>query len=114
MLASHYAKGMAFLQKVSALANRSETQSRDVFDLKLLIDAGAAPAELKDDQIEVFRAASERAMGVRFEEFTAQVVAHFRPRMAGVLFRKSAAWDGPKKPSLKLCKGSPDETDGKH
>lgn len=74
ILASHYGKNTALLQKVSALAHRSETQARDVFDLKLLIDARAA---LTDENLEnEIDLACERALSVSFDEFRAQVVAY--------------------------------------
>src|SRR5882672_4196211 len=41
VLVQRYNASAAFAQKVAALALRSETQARDIFDLKLLLDAGA-------------------------------------------------------------------------
>ena len=93
MLASHYNKETAFLQKVSALANRGETQSRDVFDLKLLIDAGAAPAKLEPVQTALFTTACEHALALRYDEFTAQVVAFLPPEWQDY-YSSRAAWDG--------------------
>jgi hypothetical protein len=43
IVVNHYSKEGAFLQKVSALVHRSQTQALDVFDLKFLIDAGVRP-----------------------------------------------------------------------
>jgi hypothetical protein len=37
--AQHYTKEIAFRQKINALATRRQTQSRDVFDIKLLWNA---------------------------------------------------------------------------
>lgn len=93
MLASHYTKGTAFLQKVNALANRGETQARDVFDLKLLIDAGATPEILKPEQTALITAACERALSVRFDDFTAQVVAFLPPEWQDY-YSNRATWDG--------------------
>lgn len=93
MLASHYTKETAFLQKVNALANRGETQSRDVFDLKLLIDAGAAPVKLEPEQTALFTAACERALAVRYDDFTAQVVAYLPPEWQDY-YSSRATWDG--------------------
>lgn len=92
MLVSHYTKEAAFLQKVSALANRGETQSRDVFDLKLLIDAGAAPSKLGPGQTPLFATASERALAVRYDDFAAQVVAYLPPDWQDY-YSTRAAWD---------------------
>src|SRR6266404_640314 len=46
ILTTHYTLEPAFAQKVEALIHRTETQARDVFDLKLLLDAGAVGSEL--------------------------------------------------------------------
>ena len=43
VLVQHYGMTAAFGQKVAALAGRTVTQARDVFDLKLLLDRGAEP-----------------------------------------------------------------------
>jgi len=43
VIVQHYTASAAFTQKVLALALREQVQSRDVFDLKLLIDAGVLP-----------------------------------------------------------------------
>jgi predicted nucleotidyltransferase component of viral defense system len=79
ILANHYGKETAFLQKVSALAHRSETQARDVFDLKLLLDAGAKPPAIDEELAEEFSLARERALSISFDEFKAQVVAYLPP-----------------------------------
>ena len=42
VIVQHYSVHTAFAQKVAALALREQVQSRDVFDLKLLLDAGGA------------------------------------------------------------------------
>jgi predicted nucleotidyltransferase component of viral defense system len=78
ILASHYRNDVALAQKVGALALRTETQARDVFDLKLLIDAGAAlPGNNKAQ--ETLALAADRAMSIGFDEFQAQVVAFLPP-----------------------------------
>jgi predicted nucleotidyltransferase component of viral defense system len=92
MLASHYTKETAFLQKVDALANRGETQARDVFDLKLLVDAGAAPSNRDSGQKSLFATACERAVSIRQEDFTAQVVA-FLPQEWQEYYSSSQAWN---------------------
>jgi predicted nucleotidyltransferase component of viral defense system len=79
ILANHYSKETAFLQKVSALANRSETQARDVFDLKFLIDAGVKRPDNGKELNAEFSLACERALSIRFAEFKAQVVAYLPP-----------------------------------
>jgi predicted nucleotidyltransferase component of viral defense system len=92
MLASHYSKETAFLQKVDALANRGKTQARDVFDLKLLIDAGATPSHHDSGQKALFATACERAVSIRQDDFTAQVVAFLPPEWQEY-YSSIPAWD---------------------
>jgi predicted nucleotidyltransferase component of viral defense system len=91
ILANHYGKETAFLQKVSALAHRSETQARDVFDLKFLIDAGAKPGTDKKLAAE-FSLAIERALSISFSEFKAQVVAYLPPEWQE-FYGEAKTWD---------------------
>src|SRR5260370_14105024 len=46
ILTTHYTLEPAFAQKVEALIHRTETQARDVFDLKFLLDAVATGSGL--------------------------------------------------------------------
>jgi predicted nucleotidyltransferase component of viral defense system len=92
ILANHYSKETAFLQKVSALAHRSETQARDVFDLKFLVDAGVRrPDDGKKLDAE-FSLACERALSISFDEFKAQVVAYLPPEWQDY-YGTASAWD---------------------
>jgi len=92
ILANHYSKDAAFLQKVSALAHRRETQARDVFDLKLLVDAGAKPSGQAKKMAAEFSSAGERALSISFGEFKAQVVAYLPPEWQEY-YGTSKAWD---------------------
>ena len=92
MLATHYTKETAFLQKVTALAKRGETQARDIFDLKLLIDAGATPADLQPTQKPLFTAACQRALALRHTDFNSQVVAYLPPEWQDY-YSDRLAWD---------------------
>ncbi|HEU4779258.1 MAG TPA: nucleotidyl transferase AbiEii/AbiGii toxin family protein [Steroidobacteraceae bacterium] len=76
VLVQRYNASTAFTQKVAALALRSETQARDIFDLRLLLDAGAAPLSVSR---ELLTAAVENAMAISFDDFTGQVVAYLEP-----------------------------------
>lgn len=92
ILANHYSKETALLQKVSALAHRSETQARDVFDLKLLIDAGAKPPDKDRKLAAEFSSAGERAGSISFGEFKSQVVAYLPPEWQEY-YRTAKAWN---------------------
>jgi predicted nucleotidyltransferase component of viral defense system len=78
VLVQHYDVPSSFAQKVAALALRAETQARDVFDLKLLIDAGATSAPLAASA-DLLPKAIDNAMSIGFDDFVGQVVAFLEP-----------------------------------
>ncbi len=78
----HYTAPAATEQKVRALALRTETQARDVFDLDLLFRAhpdavakGAVRSATLDD-------AAQRCVELPFEAFRAQVIPFIEPDVA--------------------------------
>jgi predicted nucleotidyltransferase component of viral defense system len=79
VIVQHYGATAAFTQKISALAQRTQTQARDIFDLKLLVDAGGAATPLRKTQLEQLPRAIDNAMSIGFEEFVGQVVAFLEP-----------------------------------
>ena len=89
-LANHYAAAEAVEQKLAALAQRPETQARDVFDLHLLL---STRPELR---VEVSRTvmdkATECAMSLSFDDFSGQVVAYLSPEHQS-LYRSKESWD---------------------
>lgn len=92
VLVQRYEAPAAFAQKVAALALRSETQARDIFDLKLLIDAGAAAKPLPLEESELLNDAIENAMSIGFEDFAGQVVAFLEPEHQAD-FRERGSWE---------------------
>lgn len=79
ILLSHYSKESQFLQKIQALANRTETQARDVFDLKLLIEQGTdilSKLNLKPSEIE--KALVNLSL-LKYKDFKGQVVGFLEP-----------------------------------
>ena len=52
------------------------TQARDIFDLKLLVDAGAGQEKLPKDIAAEIPKAVENAMTIGFDEFSGQVRAY--------------------------------------
>ena len=92
VLVQHYAAHSAFSQKIAALALRTETQARDIFDLKLLADAGATTTPLRTAQLEQLPRAIENAMAVGFDDFVGQVVAFLEPEHQRD-YHQRAAWD---------------------
>lgn len=79
VLAQHYSAEVALRQKIMALSLRTETQARDIFDLKLLLDAGAGRAALPPPVKAEVAPAIERAMTIGFDEFSGQVRAYLLP-----------------------------------
>lgn len=79
VLTQHYADETAFHQKIVALSKRNETQARDIFDLKLLLDRGAGRSPLPPDVKADVRPAIEKALAIGFDEFAGQVRAFLLP-----------------------------------
>ena len=79
VIVQHYSVHTAFAQKVSALALREQVQSRDVFDLKLLLNAGGAEQPLPAKAAGNLAAAIENALAVDYDAFAGQVLAFLDP-----------------------------------
>lgn len=76
----HYTASAATEQKVAALADRSETQARDVFDLDLLLRREPLLRGSVDPQL--LERAVERAMELPFAAFRDQVLPFLEPDVA--------------------------------
>jgi len=85
----HYTGDVPVEQKVEALADRSETQARDVFDLDLLLRQRPFPAGAIDRKI--VEAAVERAFELPFDAFRDQVLPFLEPDVAELY--DAAAWE---------------------
>jgi predicted nucleotidyltransferase component of viral defense system len=79
VIVQHYSVHTAFAQKVSALALREQVQSRDVFDLKLLLDAGGAERPLQATAAANLATAIDNAIAVDYDAFAGQVLAFLEP-----------------------------------
>jgi predicted nucleotidyltransferase component of viral defense system len=79
VIVQHYALHAAFAQKVAALALRGQVQSRDVFDLKLLLDAGAAAQPLPATAAAILATAIDNALAIDYDAFAGQVLAFLEP-----------------------------------
>lgn len=76
---NHYSVNAALVQKIVALWQRTQTQARDVFDIKLLLDYGAKVENIPDDLKNVLSDVQERAMTISYNDFKGQVVAYLAP-----------------------------------
>ncbi|HSC15663.1 MAG TPA: hypothetical protein VLI71_11130 [Gammaproteobacteria bacterium] len=83
---------------------RTETQARDIFDLKLLCDAGAAATPLRKAQLEQLPQAIENAMSIGFEDFVGQVVAFLEPEHQAD-FGNRASWETPQEQVVDSLRG---------
>jgi predicted nucleotidyltransferase component of viral defense system len=88
----HYTADAAIEQKIRALAHRSETQARDVFDLELLVRGRRDAIRAGEIEPEVLEAALERAFELPFEAFRDQVVPFLDPEVAE-LYDDQASWE---------------------
>ena len=79
VIVQHYSVRTAFAQKVSALALREQVQARDVFDLKLLLDAGGAEQPLPPTAAANRASAIDNALAVDYDAFAGQVLAFLEP-----------------------------------
>jgi predicted nucleotidyltransferase component of viral defense system len=86
----HYREAPATEQKVRALAGRSETQARDVFDLDLLLRR--APEACRAVDAGTRRAAAERGLELPYGAFADQVLPFLDPEVADLY--DETAWSG--------------------
>lgn len=92
VIVQHYTVYAALAQKVAALALREQVQSRDVFDLKLLMDAGGAERPLPATAAVNLAAAIHNAMAVDYDAFAGQVLAFLEPEYQDG-FGNKQAWN---------------------
>ena len=76
VMVMHYSKQSAFQQKIKALADRRETQARDIFDLYLLASQGANTSSAPPDILGRTGVARDNVMLVDYSTFKAQVLAY--------------------------------------
>lgn len=86
----HYGIEAATAQKVLALAGRSETQARDVFDLDLLLRR--RPITPGEPDADVLTEAAERAFELPFDAYRDQVLAFLEPDVLE-LYEGVGAWE---------------------
>jgi hypothetical protein len=89
LLVPHYDGATAIRQKVTALADRSSVQARDVFDLNLLF---AKVAKLPSLPRENARRAAQRTLELSHREFVAMVLAYL-PVDERNTYGPSEAWE---------------------
>lgn len=78
----HYTADAAIDQKIEALARRSETQARDVFDLDLLFRRHPEAFDRERLEPDILEVATERALELSFAAFHDQVLPFLDPEIA--------------------------------
>lgn len=78
ILANHYGLEAAVAQKIDAVAGRSQTQARDVFDLALLSERAGPALKTRVDKKKTI-VACDNVTSVSFDQFKSQVVAYLLP-----------------------------------
>lgn len=91
IVSNHYGGASAIRQKLNALIHRTETQSRDIFDLDWLARQGSPWPQRNEFSQEDLDRAIENAMSIRAADFTSQVVAYLLPHYQQD-YRSPSAW----------------------
>lgn len=91
-LANHYQCNQAVRQKVHALAERDQTQPRDVFDLHVLFARADAPKKLDEEAADWVEAAVKNGADLTYDQYFSLVVAYLDPQQAEI-YSSRAAWD---------------------
>jgi len=79
VMTPHYPAEAALLQKISAMACRSVTQARDIFDLHLLQSPERMKTALPQLDNDVLEGARNNALALSFDDFKGQVIAYLQP-----------------------------------
>lgn len=89
-MVQHYEADAALEQKVFALAARSETQARDVFDLQLLLRrVDFDPDTVRPETVSLAR---NRALELPYDAYRDQVLPFLEPELAS-LYGDPATWE---------------------
>jgi len=92
IIARHYQREAAYVQKVIALATRRETQARDVFDLHLLLTSGFDSEDVIGKSSKYSGQARDNAWMVSYDMFKSQVVSYLHPEYQAQ-YSSSELWD---------------------
>jgi predicted nucleotidyltransferase component of viral defense system len=90
--AEHYLPPAATRQKIRALAQRSVTEPRDVFDLDLLFAAYPDAVRTGELDASTVRRASEAALATTYGAFEELVVDYLEDEFVDI-YRREAVWD---------------------
>jgi len=102
IICNHYTHNTAVIQKIKALIGRTETQARDVFDLKWLLDQAAF------NNVSIFSGteistAIHNCNGITYENYKGQVVAYLMEQYQA-FYGTSQKWDEIRSQVIKTLK----------
>jgi predicted nucleotidyltransferase component of viral defense system len=89
---SHYGLTAALEQKIAAVALRSETKARDIFDLELLFRLRRAGGVFLRPDVKLAALAERNALGVGYTSFRSEVIPFLDPDMA-LLYEGEDNWE---------------------
>lgn len=89
LLVSHYPVRVAVLQKLVALAQRRETQARDIFDLYMLLHRADKISEAKRD---ILKKAYQNLFGIDFHNFR-DTVLNYLDEDTRSLYNTKNSWE---------------------
>lgn len=94
-LCPHYPADAAALQKIQALAGRTETQARDLFDLDILQSENQLNQRLIHSNLtlELLNTAIEKAESISYDDFKGQVLEYILEEKRD-LYTGKKKWDG--------------------
>jgi predicted nucleotidyltransferase component of viral defense system len=88
---SHYGQTAALAQKIAALALRSDTKARDIFDLELLFRLRRAKSDTHALDVSHAMQAAQRALEVGYASFRSEVLPFLDPDVA-MLYESQDEW----------------------
>ena len=93
LMCPHYGAEAAMLQKIDAIAGRTVTQARDIFDLFLLTtQARLSKKLLNRKDSDILAKATKNVYRVEFDQFRDTVIPYF-PEADRALYNDSSRWD---------------------
>lgn len=105
IICNHYTHNTAVIQKIKALIGRTETQARDVFDLKWLLDQGSFNSTSIFTAAEI-TTAIQNSNGITYEDFKGQVIAYLMEQYQA-FYDSPSKWDEIRSQVIKTLMAKP-------
>lgn len=93
LMANHYPASVVWRQKIGAILHRATSQSRDVFDLHLLLEAGLKSTDgFTFDRKHDIAQVKENILAMDFGQFKSQVLSYLDPELE-LPYDSEETWD---------------------